>query len=128
MEWLAMSIVEKQSSIREFFKKIVKENNLDGLVLTDFEGLPLVSYTDNELDEDVVSASCAAIISAGLIVAGDTNKPTLKQVIIDTEDGYLIFVPINNEYIVALFTPTDAKLGIVRVIMKDVERFISGNV
>ena len=123
-----MSIVEKQSSIREFFKKIVKENNLDGLVLTDFEGLPLVSYTDNELDEDVVSASCAAIISAGLIVAGDTNKPTLKQVIIDTEDGYLIFVPINNEYIVALFTPTDAKLGIVRVIMKDVERFISGNV
>lgn len=119
-----MSILKHAEEIRENFKRIVKENSLDGILLADMEGLPLVSYLDEGMDEDTISASGAAIISAGLITASDAKKEGLNQVIIDTESGYILFLPVSNEYILGILTPKGSKLGIVRVLVKEVEELL----
>jgi len=119
-----MSILKKQEEIRERFKQVVRENNLDGILLADTEGLPLVSYLDEEVDEETIAASSAAILSAGLITAGDAKKRDLNEIIIDTEDGYLVFVPIKGEFVLGIITPKETKLGILRLIAKDVEEFL----
>ncbi len=119
-----MSILEREKEIKEFLKNIVKEHNLDGILLVDMEGLPLVSYVDESIDEDTVSASSAAIISATMIAASDTQKRGVNEIMIDTEDGYLVFTPINEEYILTVLTPPGAKLGIIRLITNKVEEFI----
>jgi predicted regulator of Ras-like GTPase activity (Roadblock/LC7/MglB family) len=123
-----IQIVQGHDRIRAFFQKVVRENNLDGMLIFDFEGLPLVSYTSAEADEEVISASSAAMVSAGMIAGGDAGKTGLKQIIIDTEDGYIVLVPVGNEYIVGLFAPPGTKLGIVRVIVRDVERFLKDEI
>ncbi|WP_461832062.1 roadblock/LC7 domain-containing protein [Aquifex sp.] len=119
-----MSILEREKEIKEFLKNIVKEHNLDGILLVDMEGLPLVSYVDESIDEDTVSASSAAIVSATMIAASDTQKRGVNGIMIDTEDGYLVFTPINEEYILTVLTPPGAKLGIIRLITNKVEEFI----
>ena len=119
-----MSLLKNKEDIRGFLKDISKDNKLDGIIVADVEGLPLISYTDNELDEDTISASLAAILSAGEISAGDTGKKNLHQVIIDTEDGYIVVIPMLDEYVIGIITDKDAKLGIVRMVAKEVENYL----
>jgi len=119
-----LNIVAKSAEVREFFKKVVKENKLDGILLSDMEGLGLVSYLDESIDEDTISASSAAIMSAGFITASDIGKSGLNQIVLDTEDGYVVFIPIRNDYILAVIAPKDTKLGILRIIAKNVEEFL----
>ncbi|NPA40672.1 MAG: dynein regulation protein LC7 [Aquificae bacterium] len=119
-----MDIVTKREEVREFFKKVVKENGLDGILLSDMEGLGLVSYLDESMDEETISASAAAIMSAGFITTSDTGKSGLNQIVLDTDDGYIVFIPIKDEYILAVMAPKDTKLGILRIIAKNVEEFL----
>jgi predicted regulator of Ras-like GTPase activity (Roadblock/LC7/MglB family) len=119
-----MSIIKKQEEVRNFFKEISKDNKLDGILLADMEGLPLISFIDEGMDEDTLSSSMAAMVSAGLITTSDADKGELNQVILDTEKGYIVLIPMGGEYILGIFTPKDAKLGIIRVISKEVESFL----
>ncbi len=119
-----MSILKKREDIRNFLKDMVKNNMLDGIIMADMEGLPLISYTAEEFDEDTVSASLAAILSAGEISASDVGKANLSQIIVDTEEGYIIIVPILKQYIVGIITGKDSKLGIVRMVAKEIESFL----
>ena len=119
-----MSLLKKREEIRNFLKDIVKENKLDGVIIADMEGLPVISYTAEELDEDTVSASLAAILSAGEISASDVGKKNLHQVIVDTEDGYIVILPVSKEYVIGIITDKDAKLGIVRLVAKEIEKYL----
>ena len=119
-----MSLLKKREEIRNFLKDIVKENKLDGVIIADMEGLPVISYTAEELDEDTVSASLAAILSAGEISANDVGKKNLHQVIVDTEDGYIVILPVSKEYVIGIITDKDAKLGIVRLVAKEIEKYL----
>ena len=119
-----MSLLKKKEEVRNFLKEIVKENKLDGVIIADMEGLPVISYTAEELDEDTVSASLAAILSAGEISASDAGKKNLNQVIVDTEDGYIVILPVAGEYVIGIITDKDAKLGIVRLVAKEIEKYL----
>ncbi len=119
-----MSLLKKKEDIRNFLKDIVKDNKLDGIIMADMEGLPLISYTTEELDEDTVSASLAAILSAGEISAGDVGKSNVHQIIVDTDDGYIIVVPVMKEYVTGIITGKEAKLGIVRIVAKEIENYL----
>ncbi len=119
-----MNILKVREEVYTFFKNIVKENALDGIVLMDFEGLPLISYLDETIDEETISASGAAMVSAGLITTSDANKKDMKQIIVDTEEGYIVFIPIGMDYIVGILTPKNAKLGIIRVLAKEIEEML----
>ncbi len=119
-----MNVVARREEIRDFFKKVVRENNLDGILLSDMEGLALVSYLDESIDEETISASSAAIVSAGYITSSDTGKTGLRQIVLDTEEGYVVFLPIKSEYVLAVVAPKDFKLGILRIIARNVEEFL----
>ena len=119
-----MSLLKRKEDIRNFLKDIVKDNKLDGIIMADMEGLPLISYTTEVLDEDTISASLAAILSAGEISAGDVGKSNVNQIIVDTEDGYIIVVPVLNEYVTGIITGKEAKLGIVRIVAKEIENYL----
>ena len=119
-----MSLLRRKEDIGNFLKDIVKDNKLDGIIMADMEGLPLISYTIEELDEDTISASLAAILSAGEISAGDAGKRNVHQIIVDTEDGYIVVVPILKEYVAGIITGKDAKLGIVRMVAKEIENYV----
>lgn len=121
---MGMSIIKKQEDVREFFKSVSKDNKLDGIILADMEGLAMISFIDESMDEDTISSSIAAMISAGLITASDADKGELNQIILDAENGYIVLIPVGKDYILGLFTPRDTKLGLIRVVAKEVESFL----
>ena len=119
-----MSLLKRKEEVKKFLKELVRENNLDGIILADAEGLPVISYVSENLDEEVVSASLAAILSAGDISASDAGKKGLKHVIVDTDEGYIIVFPVANDFIVGVITPLDAKLGMVKLVVKELEEYM----
>ena len=119
-----MKILKKKEEVKNFLKELVRENNLDGIILADTEGLPVISYVAENLDEEVISASLAAILSAGDISVSDVGKKGLKHVIVDTEEGYIIVFPVAKEFIAGVITPPDAKLGMVKLVVKELEDYM----
>ena len=104
--------------VQEFLKNIVRENNLDGLVLADIEGLPIVSYLHEGVDEDTLAAAGAAIFTAGLMTVSDAGKKGLDQVVLHSPDGYIIYTQITEDYVLGLIAPSQAKLGVLKMVIK----------
>lgn len=116
---------EKINEKREAFKDIVRTNNLDGLILADIEGLPIVSYLQEGMDEDTLASTGAAIFTAGLMAISDVKKRGLEQVVLHSPDGYLIYTQISDDYVLGLISPSDAKLGILKMIIKKVTEIVN---
>ncbi|RUM30614.1 MAG: hypothetical protein DSY42_04330 [Aquifex sp.] len=117
-------LIKNSEKIKSKFKEVVRNNKLEGIFLADMEGLPIVSFLDEEVNEEVISASSAAIVSAGMITANDAKKPDINQIIVDTEQGYMVFIPVKNEFILCIITQKDTKLGMLRLIADEVEEFL----
>ena len=108
--------------IRTFLKNLARENKLDGLLLADIEGLPLVSYLAEEgMDEDALAAAGAAIFTASLMTASDAKKKGVDQVIVHSPDGYIIYTQVMEDVVLGLIAPKDAKLGILKMIVKEIQ-------
>jgi len=112
----------QMEELRNFLKKIARENKLDGLILSDVEGLPLVSYlTEEDIDEDTIAAAGAAIFTASLMTVSDVKKRGVDQVIVHSPEGYIIFTQITEDIVLGLIAPQDAKLGILKMIVKEIQ-------
>jgi len=113
---------------RKKLKQIALENNLEGLILADVEGLPIVSYlADEEMDEDTLAAAGAAILTASLMTASDAKKRGVEQVIVNSPDGYIIYTQITEDLVLGLVAPQTAKLGILKMIIKNIQNLIGQN-
>jgi predicted regulator of Ras-like GTPase activity (Roadblock/LC7/MglB family) len=115
----------KLEKLRELFKELVRENNLDGLILADIEGLPLTSYLQEGMDEDTLAAAGAAIFSAGLMTVNDAGKKGLDQVVLHSPDGYIIYTQLSEDYVLGLISPESAKLGILKMLIKKISDTVS---
>ncbi len=111
---------EALEKLRSELKEVVRSNNLDGLILADVEGLPLVSYLQEGMDEETLASAGAAIFTAGLMTVSDAQKRGLDQVVLHSPDGYIIYTQITDDYVLGLISPSDAKLGILRMVIKKV--------
>ncbi len=112
-------------TLREEFKKIVRENNLDGLILADIEGLPLVSYLQQEeANEDTLAAAGAAIFTAGLMTVSDAGKRGLDQVVLHSPEGYIIYTQVSDDLVLGILSPAESKLGILRMLIKSIQKKI----
>jgi len=107
--------------LKDELKDLVRTNNLDGLILSDIEGLPIVSYFQEEMDEDTLASAGAAIFTAGLMTVSDAKKKGLTEVVLNSPDGYIIYTQITEDYVLGLVSPPNAKLGVLRMIVKKVE-------
>ena len=115
---------DKINKLREEFKEVVRTNNLDGIILADVEGLPIVSYLQEEGDEDTLASAGAAIFTAGLMTVSDINKKGLNEVILHSPDGYVIYTQLTDDYVLGLISPADSKLGILRMVIKKVKDIV----
>ncbi len=115
---------EALDKLHDILKETVRASNLDGLVLADIEGLPITSYLQEGMDEDTLAAAGAAIFTAGLMTVSDAGKRGLDQVVLHSPDGYIIYTQISEEHVLGLIAPTNAKLGVLKMVIKKVSEEI----
>ena len=89
-----------------------------------FEGFPVQSIGDADFEH--VAALAEDLTRAGTKIAHEMNLGSLDQLILETAGNKFIIAPCGDLYL-CVFTTADAQLGMIRVILKNIQQEISGS-
>lgn len=88
-----------------------------------FEGFPVQSLGDADFEH--VAASAEDFARAGTKIAQEMDIGNLDQLILETPTNKFIIAPCGDLYL-CIFTRSDAQLGLIRVVLKSIQKEISG--
>jgi predicted regulator of Ras-like GTPase activity (Roadblock/LC7/MglB family) len=88
-----------------------------------FEGFPVQSMGDADFEH--VAASAEDFARAGTKIAQEMNIGHLDQLILETPTNKFIIAPCGDLYL-CIFTRSDAQLGLIRVVLKSIQKEIAG--
>jgi predicted regulator of Ras-like GTPase activity (Roadblock/LC7/MglB family) len=105
--------------------KLKKIKGLAGVIAVAafYEGFAIQSLGDADFEH--VAASAEDLMRAGTKIAGDLKIGALDQMILETDENKFIIAPCGDLYI-CVFTTADAHLGLIRVVLKNIQSEISG--
>jgi predicted regulator of Ras-like GTPase activity (Roadblock/LC7/MglB family) len=87
-----------------------------------FEGFPVQSMGDAGFEH--VAASAEDFARAGTKIAQEMNIGNLDQLILETPSNKFIIAPCGDLYL-CIFTRSDAQLGLIRVVLKSIQKEIT---
>ena len=102
-----------------------KIKNLAGVIAVAafFEGFSIQCIGDADFEH--VAASAEDLVRAGTRIARDLNIGSLDQMILETDKNKFIIAPCGDLFL-CVFTTADAHLGLIRVVLKNIQSEISG--
>jgi len=88
-----------------------------------FEGFPVQSMGDADFEH--VAASAEDFMRAGLKISQEMKTGNLDQLILETANNKFIIAPCGDLYL-CIFTTAEAQLGLIRVVLKSIQKEITG--
>jgi predicted regulator of Ras-like GTPase activity (Roadblock/LC7/MglB family) len=88
-----------------------------------FEGFPVQSIGDADFEH--VAASAEDFARAGSRIAQEMGIGNLDQLILETPVNKVIIAPCGDLFL-CIFTRSDAQLGLIRVVLKSIQKEIGG--
>jgi len=120
--------IEEISEIAELLDEntLKKIKNLAGVIAVAAfsEGFSIQCIGDADFEH--VAASAEDLVRAGTKIARDLNIGSLDQMILETDENKFIIVPCGDLFL-CVFTTADAHLGLIRVVLKNIQSDISGD-
>ena len=87
----------------------------EGLIAADIEGKVIVGQTITEMDHAKIAKACVSIIKDSNVIAGLTDKGTLKTTNIELEEGFAVLVGSDKIILIALAgVDGQASLGVLK--------------
>jgi len=109
-----------QEELKKALKEIIhKHREIEGLSIVSSEGLPVVSLLPQEIDEIVISAITATLISVGEKANLQLNKGFLQRVILEGDNGYIVITSIDENTLLTAFTSKRVKLGLIFLALQE---------
>jgi predicted regulator of Ras-like GTPase activity (Roadblock/LC7/MglB family) len=105
--------------------KLKKIKNLAGVIAVAafYEGFSIQCIGDADFEH--VAASAEDLMRAGTRIARDLKIGSLDQMILETDENKFIIAPCGDLYL-CVFTTAEAHLGLIRVVLKNIQSEISG--
>jgi len=123
----SMQKTDELSEIAEHLDEntLKKIKNLAGVIAVAafFEGFSIQCIGDADFEH--VAASAEDLVRAGIRIARDLNIGSLDQMILETDKNKFIIAPCGDLFL-CVFTTADAHLGLIRVVLKNIQSEISG--
>lgn len=97
-------------------------SNTDGIAsasVVSSDGLPVAVAANIAIDEDMIGAMTAAMMSVGARSAKDVLQGTLNHSIIHTDNGYMLLFQATEAILLVITTTRHARLGMVLVAARD---------
>ena len=120
--------IDESSQVAELLDEntLKKIKNLGGVIAVAAfsEGFSIQCIGDADFEH--VAASAEDLVRAGTKIARDLNIGSLDQMILETDENKFIIVPCGDLFL-CVFTTADAHLGLIRVVLKNIQSEISGD-
>lgn len=102
--------------------------NIQGWIFLSKEGLPVSSALPRDVNDIVVSAMSAAILSVSERAVKELARGNLKRILIESADNIIILSKAGPNYILCTLTRSGASLGMVFLnIQSVINKFLSGD-
>lgn len=92
--------------------------DVEASAVVSVDGLSIASALPHEVEEELVSAMSAAMLSLGERIASELGRGNLQQVYIKGEQGYVILMSVGEEAVLTVLAGEQAKLGLIFLDMR----------
>ena len=117
---------ENISELIELLRKMEAVNaDIQGSAIVSVQGLPICSVLARDVNDGIVSAMSAAILSVSERAVEELARGDLKRILIEGVDGTIILSKAGTNAILATLTSAQASLGMVFLNIDSVSRKIS---
>ena len=117
---------ENISELIELLRKMEAVNaDIQGSAIVSVQGLPICSVLARDVNDGIVSAMSAAILSVSERAVEELARGDLKRILIEGVDGTIILSKAGSNAILATLTSAQASLGMVFLNIDSVSRKIS---
>lgn len=98
---------------------------IEASAVVSVQGLPIASAMPNDVDESVVAAMTAAMLSVGERAAQELVRGNLQQILLQGDEGYIIIKGAGMSAIITVLARNDANLGLILMVLKKISARIS---
>ncbi|MEM2957358.1 MAG: roadblock/LC7 domain-containing protein [Candidatus Jordarchaeaceae archaeon] len=98
---------------------------IEASAVVSIQGLPIASAMPAEVDESVVAAMTAAMLSVGERAAQELARGNLQQITLQGDYGYIIIKGAGMSAIITVLAKSDANLGLIMMVLKKISNRIS---
>lgn len=82
------------------------------------EGLPITSAMPSDVNEEIVGAMTAAMLSLGERAVDELTRGSLEQLFVKGNQGYLVIMAAGPNAVLVALAPDGALLGLIFLDMK----------
>ena len=100
-------------------------SDIQGSAIVSVQGLPICSVLARDVNDGIVSAMSAAILSVSERAVEELARGDLKRILIEGVAGTIILSKAGSNAILATLTSADASLGMVFLNIDSVSKKIS---
>ena len=85
--------------------------DIQGSAFVSIQGLPICSTLSRDVNDEIVSAICAAILSVSERVVKELDRGDLKRILVEGDEGIIILSKVGEKAILCIVAKSDASLG-----------------
>ena len=117
---------ENISELTDLLRKMEAVNaDIQGSAIVSVQGLPICSVLAREVNDGIVSAMSAAILSVSERAVEELARGDLKRILIEGVDGKIILSKAGQNAILCTLAKSDASLGMVFLNIQSVSNKIA---
>ncbi len=117
---------ENISELIELLRQMEAVNSeIQGSAIVSVQGLPICSVLARDVNDGIVSAMSAAILSVSERAVDELARGDLKRILIEGEEGIIILSKAGANAILATLTRANPSLGMVFLNIDSVSRKIA---
>lgn len=117
---------ENISELIDLLRRMEAVNaDIQGSAIVSVQGLPICSVLARDVNDGIVSAMSAAILSVSERAVEELARGDLKRILIEGVDGIIILSKAGENAILCTLAKSDASLGMVFLNIQSVSKKIS---
>ncbi|TKJ23112.1 MAG: hypothetical protein CEE43_05180 [Promethearchaeota archaeon Loki_b32] len=107
----------------DFLKRMGAVNSdIQGSAIVSVQGFPICSVLARDVNDGIVSAMSAAILSVSERTLKELARGDLKRILVDGADGKIILSKVGSKAILCTLAKSDASLGMVFLNIQSVSK------
>lgn len=120
------SFEEKQQELNGILTALHSNvQSLVGSAIVSIEGLPIAKNLPDNLEDTLVAALTAAMLSLGEKIATTLSKGSLDKIMVEGDHGVVVTMNAGPNAVLTVSASKDAKLGIIFLEMREATKKIA---
>ncbi|MCD6484645.1 MAG: roadblock/LC7 domain-containing protein [Candidatus Odinarchaeota archaeon] len=122
-----MSIMDKNKELQKVLKELRNSvsGNIEASVIVDVQGLPISSDMPENINEGIIAAMTATILSVSENALKELQRGEINKVLVEGKDGSLILMNAGPNAILAVLVKQKTNLGLLFLVMRRAAENIS---